>query len=88
MDTITDFNVLDDTIQLENAIFTKLTSTGRLNAGNFVTDRPRDSNDYIIYNSKTGGLSYDADGNGAAAAVQIAVLGTGLALTNADFIVS
>jgi hypothetical protein len=33
-------------------------------------------------------LSYDADGSGAGAAVQIAILGTGLAMTNADFMVA
>ena len=30
IDTITDYNVLNDTIQLENAVFTALTTTGAL----------------------------------------------------------
>jgi len=46
-----------------------------------------DADDYLIYRSGTGALFYDADGNGAGAAVQIAVLGSGLALTVADFTV-
>jgi Ca2+-binding RTX toxin-like protein len=36
-DAITDFSVIDDAIQLENAVFTKLIATGVLNAANFVT---------------------------------------------------
>jgi Ca2+-binding RTX toxin-like protein len=88
MDRITDFSVMDDTIYLENAIFTKLTSAGALNAANFrIGTVALDSNDYLIYNKGTGALMYDADGSGNGAAVQIALLGTALALTNADFMV-
>jgi hypothetical protein len=32
-------------------------------------------------------LFYDANGSAAGASVQVALLGTGLALTNADFVV-
>ena len=45
-----------------------------------------DVDDYIIYNSKTGALLYDEDGNGMLASMQIATL-TGLAMTNADIVV-
>ena len=91
-DTITDFSVVDDTIKLENAIFTKLAATGTLAAGNFVansTGTAGDANDYILYNKTTGVLSYDADGSGAGAAVPIALLGTTThpAITAADFLV-
>ncbi|TAN71370.1 MAG: hypothetical protein EPN17_01665 [Methylobacter sp.] len=87
-DKITDFVVVDDTIQLENAVFKKFTATGVLNAGSFVKGAAaHDSNDYIIYNATTGAVSYDADGSGAGSAVQIAVLGANLSLTNADFMV-
>ncbi|ASF48541.1 M10 family metallopeptidase C-terminal domain-containing protein [Methylovulum psychrotolerans] len=87
-DTVLDFTVADDTIQLENAVFTQLTATGVLNAAEFkIGAAAADANDFIIYNAGTGALSYDADGNGAGAAVQIAILGVGLALTNADFVV-
>jgi hypothetical protein len=92
-DTITDFNITDDTIKLENAIFAKLTTVGTLNTANFyksATGIAHDSNDYIVYETDTGKLFYDADGNGAGAAVQIALIGaanTHAALTNADFVV-
>ena len=46
-----------------------------------------DANDFILYNTDTGALYYDADGNGAGVQLQIAVLASGLALTAADFVV-
>ncbi|MGY6216919.1 FG-GAP-like repeat-containing protein [Methylolobus aquaticus] len=87
-DTLTDFSVVDDTIQLENAVFTRFVTPGAVAAANFrIGAAAADANDYLIYTSGSGVLSYDADGNGAGAAVQIAVLGSGLALTVADFTV-
>jgi Ca2+-binding RTX toxin-like protein len=90
IDILTDFNPADDTIKLENAIFTKLTTVGILNAANLVIGTVAlDANDYFIYNSNTGALFYDADGNGAGAAIQIAVLGTSThpTISNLDFVV-
>jgi Ca2+-binding RTX toxin-like protein len=92
-DTITDFTVVDDTIQLDNAVMAAIFSTtagttGLLNSGQFVIGAAAvDANDFITYNSTTGVLSYDADGNGAGAAVKIATVSTGLALTFNDFTV-
>lgn len=87
-DKITDFNVADDTIQLLSSTFTQLTSRGVLTAKNFVVAATAaDSNDYLVYNKITGALLYDADGSGAGAATQIAVLGVNLALTHADFVI-
>ena len=92
-DTITDFSVGDDTIQLDNSVFTQLTTTdltetGVLNADNFkIGTVAADANDYVIYDSSTGALFYDANGSDAGGATQIALLGAGLALTYAEFIV-
>jgi len=88
IDTITDFNVVNDTIQLENAAFTALTTAGTLAASQFkIGTQALDADDFIIYNNVTGALLYDANGSGAGAAIQIATLSAGLAMTNADFVV-
>jgi hypothetical protein len=86
IDTIVDFNVIDDVIELENAIFTKLKIAGVLDAGNFVVGAAADANDHIIYSGT--GLYYDADGNGKGAAIQFATITAGLALTQADFLIT
>jgi Ca2+-binding RTX toxin-like protein len=87
LDAITDFNVTDDMILLDDAVFATLIPGG-LAADQFViAAAAQDTNDRIIYNSANGALSYDSDGAGAAAAVQFAALSTGLALTNLDFLV-
>lgn len=89
VDKITDFNVSDDTIQLENAIFTGL-ANGTLAASAFASNtsgNAGDASDHIIYDSRTGNLYFDSDGTGAAAHVLIAQLTAGLALTHSDFLV-
>ena len=87
-DNITDFKVIDDTIKLENQIFTKLTATGVLNASLFVkAANALDPNDYVVYNPTTGAVTYDSDGSGSGQGVQIAMLGVNLAVTAADFVV-
>ncbi|MGL4325128.1 MAG: calcium-binding protein, partial [Beijerinckiaceae bacterium] len=50
-----------------------------------VGDRALTGDQNIIYNIKTGGLFYDADGAGGQAAFSIATLTRGLALTSDDF---
>ena len=88
VDRITDFNVVDDTIVLENSIFTGLTAGGVLVASAFhVGASAAAADDRIVYNSATGALIYDSNGNAAGGATQFAKLATGLALTNADFVV-
>ncbi|MGB3930769.1 MAG: Ig-like domain-containing protein, partial [Sphingobium sp.] len=87
VDTITDFSVVDDTISLASAIFAAAEPAGVLQADAFaIGAAAADASDRIIYNSATGQLFYDADGSGSGAAVVFATIGTGLALTSADFI--
>jgi Ca2+-binding RTX toxin-like protein len=89
VDQVADFSVVDDTIWLENAIFTGL-ANGVLAATAFVansTGLAADASDRIIYQTDTGDLFFDADGNGAGSRMLIAVLNPGLAVTNADFFV-
>jgi Alginate lyase/RTX calcium-binding nonapeptide repeat (4 copies) len=88
VDRITDFNVADDTIRLNDNIFTKLIDDGELRSSWFrVGEKALDANDYIVYNKSTGALSYDADGSGSGAAVQFATIDNKVALTYHDFIV-
>lgn len=47
-----------------------------------------DPNDFVLYDSASGALYYDADASGAGAAVQFASLSSGLALSGADFLVT
>jgi Ca2+-binding RTX toxin-like protein len=73
-DKILDLNPADDQIALDNSVYTALTN-GALAPDAFrLGSRALDADDRIIYNQSTGILSYDADGNGGGAAVQIAVL--------------
>ncbi len=91
-DTITDFKPASDTIQLENAMFAAYGSAkGVIGASTFKiieTGDATDADDIIVYNSATGALFYDANGNtnGLDDATQIATLSKGLVLTNADFV--
>jgi Ca2+-binding RTX toxin-like protein len=87
-DTIIDFNVVADTIRLENAIFTKFTTVGVFAAGSFVSGAGAvalDNNDYLIYDTEDGSLYYDADGSGAGAQVEFVSLTAIPALTAANF---
>ena len=87
-DLITDFNHVADTIQLENAVFTKLTVGGVLNPALFWNGTAaHDSNDFIIYNRASGALYYDPNGNLPGGAVMFAVLTTRPAIAANDFVV-
>ena len=90
LDSITDFSAADDTIRLSRTIFNKIINTGALNAGRFrssVDGTAADIDDYILYNTTSGALSYDADGNGSGVATQFATLTTKPTITAADFVV-
>ena len=88
VDDIFDFVVADDTIRLDQDIFSSSLGLGNISAGELVIGTAaQDANDRIIYDSTTGALFYDSDGVGGNAAVQFAELTSGLALTNLDFLV-
>lgn len=88
VDKITDFNVVDDTIALENSIFKALASAGMLGSDAFyVGSAAHDATGRIIYDSGTGSLFYDSNGNAAGGSVKFADLGPGLGLTRADFLI-
>lgn len=87
-DIITDFNVGNDRIALENAIFTRVGSLGGLKADAFALGaRATEADDRIIYNKATGALFYDADGVGGRAQIQFATLLNKPVVDHTDFFV-
>ncbi len=88
IDQITDFNPVNDRIALDDAIFTAAGAAGALAAGAFrIGAAATDADDRILYDSASGQLLYDADGNGGGAAEHFATLSAGLALTASDFFI-
>ncbi len=68
--TIVDFTVGSDNVALSTSIFTQAGPVGALAASAFFLGAAAgDASDRIGYDSATGNLLYDADGNGAQAAV-------------------
>jgi serralysin len=87
VDNVADFQAGIDRFLLDDSVFAGL-APGALTAGAFVTgSAAADADDRIIYNQSTGALLFDADGNGAGAAVQFATLYGAPVLTAADFFV-
>jgi serralysin len=76
VDTLLDFTSGTDHLQLSHTIFSKF-KAGEDVSDNLAIGTPQAANDYLVYDSSTGILSYDADGSGAKAAVQLAQLGAG-----------
>jgi Ca2+-binding RTX toxin-like protein len=79
VDKILDFKSKDDSIYLDDAIFTKLgrgSATGvKFKSDMFVeNNKAKDREDRIVYDKKTGSLYYDQDGTGSKAQVKIATL--------------
>jgi len=86
VDTITDFSVDFDFIQLKKSVFSSLSQTGLLSADEFVVGKSAlESNDFLIYDESIGTLYYDVDGSGALSGTPIATLGLNLALTHEHF---
>jgi Ca2+-binding RTX toxin-like protein len=88
MDTITDFSVKYDSIQLAASVFTKAGSKGSLKAKAFWSgSAAHDRDDRVIYNDESGYLYYDPDGTGSAPKKMIAKLSKDLAITHKDFFI-
>lgn len=88
VDTITDFLRGTDKLELHTDQFASL--TGGITNANIKVGAGAvagDSNDYLIFDTTTKTLKYDADGNGAGAAVDIAVLTGVTTLTASDFVI-
>lgn len=85
IDAVTGFTHGQDMIALSRAIFTNISTLTDANIvnGNVALD----ANDRLIYQSSTGKLFYDADGNGAGAAVHFATIKGVQTLDVSDFIV-
>jgi Ca2+-binding RTX toxin-like protein len=93
-DRIADYSVKDDSMCLDNKVFTRLGKSGSekkpasLKKDFFtIGSKAKDKNDYIIYDNKKGVLYYDADGSGKGKAVEIATLSKKLAMTYKDFFI-
>ncbi|TPE47695.1 calcium-binding protein [Amaricoccus solimangrovi] len=90
VDAIIGFNAAADTIEIAKAVMPMLTAKGVLASGLFAanaTGSARDADDFILYDTSRGELSYDADGDGAGAAVVFAALSGAPTLTSADLVV-
>src|SRR5712671_4289962 len=89
-DQITDFTSGTDNIRLDGSVMTQMGASGSFSAadGRFFAApgaaAGHDADDRVIYNTTTGQLWYDADGNGAGAAQLIATLQGAPALAASD----
>jgi len=93
-DLVTDFASATDKLSFDNSIFTGLGAAGNFAAGDarfaagagFTSGR--DASDRLIYNTSTGQLFYDADGNGAGRSQLVATLQGAPALAATDIVVT
>ena len=87
IDTINDYSAPNDTLRLDDAIFSALAAGTLTSAAFRIGSAALDGSDRIIYDAATGAVYYDNDGNGGNAAQQFATLSIELSLTNSDFFV-
>ncbi len=91
IDTISDFLRGTDRIVLDTTIFTKLLNDTNLTDNITIRSlgtRAADVNDYLIFNSTTKALYYDADGSGLTyAPIQFATLTNVTSVSASDFVV-
>ncbi|WP_287985460.1 calcium-binding protein [Piscinibacter sp.] len=88
VDSITGFVSGSDRFALDDAVFAGIGAPGALAAGAFrLGTAAADASDRIVYDASSGALYFDADGNGAGAAVRFATLAPGTSLAAGDFVV-
>ena len=87
VDRILDMTSGLDRIALDDAVFTGLAPGVLVDAQFRIGSTAQDADDRIVYDPTTGALFFDADGNGAGAAIQFATLAAGTPLASADFVV-
>ncbi len=89
VDTVTDFSSGTDKLQFSPAIFRELGFSGAPSTDTFfhAGSTAHDADDRIVYDQANGALYYDADGTGALAAVQFALLSGAPTLLYTDFVV-
>jgi serralysin len=86
VDTVNDFTVGSDVLQLSRSVFTAFANQGSVDSWQFTIGAGASAASHrLIYNSSTGAMFYDADGVDGAAQVQFATLGKGLALSASSF---
>jgi len=87
VDTITDFLHGTDKIELHLDQYANLVGFSAANLVSSASGAAADANDYLLFNTTSKMLSYDADGNGAGAAVNIATLTGVTTFTASDVVV-
>lgn len=90
VDTIVDFIANVDTLAFNNKVFTKLGPDGALSFDAFaanISGKAGDATDRLIYETDTGELYYDFNGNKQGGSVLVAKLSTLPGLDFADFLV-
>ena len=91
-DFIVDFASGSDKLEISAALFGGGLAAGMLSASQFLsgagTNAATTADQRFIYNSSNGNLLFDADGNGAGAAVIVGNLINITALTAADFLIA
>ena len=87
-DAVTDFAPVDDTIVLDKEVFSALGKKGVLKAKFFHEGKKaHDGNDRVIYDAQSGKVTFDRNGDDKGGTTKFAVLGAGLDLSSADFLV-
>ncbi|MBL8488131.1 MAG: M10 family metallopeptidase C-terminal domain-containing protein [Rhodocyclaceae bacterium] len=88
VDTVEDFAPGADKLAFDGEVFAQLGAMGPLPAGAFRAGMAAaDADDRLLYDGASGALYYDADGTGATAPIQVAVVTGHPVLTAADVLI-